>query len=355
VPIVEAQACGTPVVVSDTTSMPELVGAGWKVPGEPMWHDSQSAWARRPFIASIVAAYEEAYEQARGEEMRAQAWGFAQEYDADRVLAEHWEPALKQLADALTRRSEDAARAPGRPQVRVREADGLLWLDRGKGTEDYLGLGEHEVELLGIVEPLLPDGGVLLDVGAHVGHYSLRLAGKASQVFAVEPNPAAVSGLRRNLALNDIGNVIVLELAAWHEATWLMLDDPHGHEGGGSTRTVDPTGPDDARSAVRADRLDAAPELHRLDRLDLVKLDVEGADLHALWGMAELLARHRPVLFVECHDYCGYYERSDLEALLTELGYGWEVAFTYETHWSPEGVRDEPVDADYLICRPVTP
>jgi FkbM family methyltransferase len=355
VPIVEAQACGTPVVVSDTTSMPELVGAGWKVPGEPMWHDSQSAWARRPFIASIVAAYEEAYEQARGEEMRAQAWGFAQEYDADRVMAEHWEPALKQLADALTRRGEDAARAPGRPQVRVREADGLLWLDRGKGTEDYLGLGEHEAELLGIVEPLLPDGGVLLDVGAHVGHYTLRLAGKASQVFAVEPNPAAVSGLRRNLALNDITNVTVLELAAWDEKTWLMLDDPHGHEGGGSTRTVDSTGPDDTRSAVRADRLDASPELHRLDRLDLVKLDVEGADLNALWGMAELLARHRPVLFVECHDYAGYYERADLEALLTELGYGWEVAFTYETHWSPNGPLTEPVKADYLICRPVTP
>jgi FkbM family methyltransferase len=286
--------------------------------------------------------------------MRAQAWAFAQAYDADRVLAEHWQPALKQLEEALGRSAEDARHTPAAPAVQVRQADGLLWVDRGAKSEDYLALSEHESELLGIVEPLLPDGGVLLDVGAHVGHYALRLAGKASQVFAVEPNPAAASGLRRNLALNDVNNVIVLELAAWDQHTWLMLDDPHGHEGGGSTRTVDPTGPDDARSAVPGKPLDDTQVLQDLDRLDLVKLDVEGADLHALRGMAVLLEQHRPVLFVECHDYAGYYQRADLEALLAELGYGWEVAYTYQSHWSPDGPRDQPAAADYLICRPVT-
>jgi FkbM family methyltransferase len=352
VPIVEAEACGTPVIVTDTTAMPELVGAGWKVPGEPMWHDSQSAWARRPFIASIVAAYEEAYDRARDEQMRAQAWAFAQEYDADRVLAEHWEPALKHLADALARRGDDAARAPGRPQVRVRQADGLLWVDRGTGSEDYLGLAEHEAELAPIVDGLLSAGGVVLDVGAHVGHWALRLAGKAAQVFAVEPNPDAASGLRRNVAVNDLGNVSVLEFAAWDEVAWLRLDDPHAHTGGGSTRTV-PGKPDTA--GVAGMRLDTSPQLRHLDRLDLVKLDVEGADLHALRGMAGLLSRHHPVLFVECHDYCGYYTRAELEETLSRLGYQWEVAFSYQTHWSPEGPRAEPAKADYLICRPVEP
>jgi FkbM family methyltransferase len=363
VPIVEAQACGTPVVVTDTTAMPELVGAGWKVPGEPMWHDSQSAWARRPFIAEIIAAYEQAYEHARTDEMRAQAWAFAQAYDADRVLAEHWQPAFKQLEEALGRSAEDARRTPAAPAVQVRQADGLLWVDRGKGSEDYLALGEHESELWPIVAPLLPDGGVLLDVGAHVGHWALRLAGRAGHVYAVEPNPAAASGLRRNVALNDVGNVTVLEFAAWDETGWLRLDDPHGKESGGSTRTVPLKNADTAHAepvgaelntAVPARRLDRTPELAGLDRLDLVKLDVEGADLHALRGMAGLLERHRPVLFVECHDYAGYYQRPDLEVLLTELGYGWEIAYTYQSHWSPDGPRDQPAAADYLICRAVT-
>lgn len=359
VPIVEAQACGTPVIVTDTTAMPELVGAGWKVPGEPLWHDSQRAWARRPLIAGIVDAYEQAYQHARDDDLRAQAWAFAQDYDADRVLEDFWVPALKQLEAAVDARRVAAGRAPdpsALPAPQVRQADGLLWLDRGRRTGDALGFAEHEAELKPIVEPLLPDGGVLLDVGAHVGHWSLRLAGKASQVFAVEANPATAATLRRNIALNDIGNVTVLEFAAWDETTWLRLDDPAGQVAGGSTRTVALGGPDgEERTGVPARRLDSLAELHALDRLDLVKLDVEGADLHALRGMAGLLERHRPTLFVECHDVYGYYERADLEALLTELGYRFEVAYTYPTQWRPEGVADTPADADYLLCTPIKP
>lgn len=349
IPIVEAQACGTPVIVNDTTAMPELLGAGWKVAGERLWHDSQSAWARRPLISSIIDAYEQAYDQARDEDMRARAWAFAQDYDADRVLEEHWKPALERLEAALeARRAEAVAKATAPPKPVVREADGLLWLDRGRQTEDYLALTEHESELAPIIDGLLPEGGVLLDVGAHVGHWALRLAAKASRVIAVEANPDTASTLRRNLALNDIGNVDVVEVAAWDSRTRLRLFDPNDHIEGGSTRVL----PVDNghTSTVQADRLD---DVITADQLDLVKIDVEGADLHVLRGMSGLLDAHKPTLFIECHDYAGYYERADLEALLTELGYGWEVAFTYQSQWRPDGIADEPADADYLVATPV--
>ncbi len=350
VPIVEAQACGTPVVVTDTTAMPELCGSGWTVPGERLWHDSQRAWARRPLIGGIVEAYELAYEHARGEDMRAQAWVFAQDYDADHVLTEYWKPALERLEAALERAREDAAQPPRPSAPTVREADGLLWLDRGAGTGDSLGWADHEAELRPIIESLLPDGGVLLDVGAHVGHWSLRLAGCASQVYAVECNPETATTLRRNIALNDIGNVVMFEFAAWDSRTLLVLDDPHHQVGGGSTRTLPPHPGFDGR--IQALPIDDIGELKGLDRLDLVKLDVEGADLHALRGMRGLLAKHRPTLFIECHDYCGYYERADLEALLAELGYQWRVAYTYMSQWRPDGVAEQPVPADYLVCTP---
>ena len=350
IPIVEAQACGTPVIVNDTTAMPELVGAGWKVAGERLWHDSQSAWARRPLISSIVDAYEQAYDQARDEDMRARAWAFAQDYDADQVLQEHWKPTLERLEAALeSRRAEAVANPAALPKPAVREADGLLWLDRGRQTEDYLALTEHESELAPIIDGLMPDGGVLLDVGAHVGHWALRLAGKASKVIAVEANPDTASTLRRNLALNDIRNVDVIEVAAWDSRTKLRLFDPNDHIEGGSTRVL----PVDNGHAgtVQADRLD---DVITVDRLDLVKIDVEGADLHVLRGMSGLLDAHKPTLFVECHDYAGYYERADLEALLTELGYGWEIAFTYQSQWRPDGIADEPANADYLVATPVS-
>jgi len=352
VPIIEAQACGTPVVVTDTTAMPELVGAGWKVPGERMWHDSQSAWARRPLISGITDAYEQAYDQV-DEHMSARAWAFAQDYDADHVLQEYWKPALERLETALDKRRDEKP-APARRVTTVREADGLAWLDHGPNSGDAIGWADHEKELKPIIEPLLPDGGVLLDVGAHVGHWSLRLAAKASRIHAVEANPATAQILRRNLALNDITNVSVLEFAAWDEDTWLTLEDPNSQDHGGSTRTV-PMGPADDKEHVEvpAKRLDQTPDLQELGRLDLVKLDVEGADIHALRGMAGLLAQHKPTLFIETHDVYGYYARGDLEAALTELGYTWSVAHTIETYWTPDGVADEPGYADYLVCKPV--
>jgi FkbM family methyltransferase len=339
IPIVEAQACGTPVVVTDTTAMPELVGAGWKVPGQPLWHDSQRAWARQPLIGGIVDAYEQAYEHARDEDMRAQAWAFAQDYDADRVLEDFWVPALKQLEAAVESRRTAATKPPdpGSLHTKVWEADGLLWLNRGKGTDDWIGWSQHEETLQPVMEELLPAGGVFLDVGAHIGRWTLRMAGRASRVVAVEPNPDTLQVLRKHLAINDISNVTVLEFAAWDEQSFLTLQDNNHRLAGGSTRTL-PIGEPDGEEhvAVPARRLDSFAELHALDRLDLVKMDVEGSDLHALRGMAGLLAKFRPALLIERHDVYGYYQLDELTALLTELGYQWrEVKY---------------LTAPYLVC-----
>jgi FkbM family methyltransferase len=339
--IIEAQACGTPVIVTDATAMPELCGAGWRVGFEPIWHESQGAWAAIPRVSEIAAAYLEAYDQA--DSLRDDARAFAEQYDADLVAEMYWEPALKQISEALDQRLEDARTpTPPSPSAHVGEASGLLWLDRGPGYGDHLGPSSHESELAPILDSLLPEGGVMLEVGAHVGHWTLRLAAKAGHIIAVEANPDTASMLRRNLGLNDIDNVVVLEQAAWDSETTLRLDDPIGQTAGGSTRTL-PTDGD----GVPASRLDALD----IGRLDLVKLDVEGADLHALRGMTGLLDQHHPTLFIECHDCYGYYTRAELEDTLTGLGYDWQIAHTYQTTWHPDGTQ-APVDADYLVCTP---
>jgi FkbM family methyltransferase len=347
IPILEAQACGTPVIVTDATAMPELCGAGWKVGYEKMWHDSQGGWAAKPLIGDIADAYELAYDKARSEDIRAEAWAFAQDYDADRVVAEYWKPVLAKFELALERRYDDLVTPPDPASLpaRIREGDGLLWVDRGGKAGDQLGPDGHEAELWPILDRLLPDGGVLLDVGAHVGHWSLRLAPKASQVVAVEANPVTASTLRRNIAINDIPNIRVVEMAAWDETTTLTLDDPYNQVAGGSTRTV----PGEA-GAIPAGRLDE--ELNWLNQLDLVKIDVEGADIHVIDGLAGLLKAFQPTLFIECHDIYGYYKREDLEAALTRHGYRWETAHSYATTWMPHGQADTPQLADYLVAVP---
>lgn len=100
VPIIEAQACGTPVIVTDGSAMAELCGAGWKVPGAPFWNPVHRAYWTRPDVDAITAAYEKAHRTARMARVRDRARTFALEYDADRIAAEYWKPTLELLGEA---------------------------------------------------------------------------------------------------------------------------------------------------------------------------------------------------------------------------------------------------------------
>ena len=95
IPIVEAQACGVPVIVTDWTSMPELVGAGWVVGGQPYYDPQHYSDFMEPSIPAIVDALESAYDSASG--MRYKAREFAIRYDADLVTENYWKPALEKL------------------------------------------------------------------------------------------------------------------------------------------------------------------------------------------------------------------------------------------------------------------
>ena len=96
IPVIEAQACGTPVIVSNFTAQPELVGDGWVVDGQPYWDAAQRSWFLTPSVSSILNSLEQAYER-RGEKSK-KAIEFAKQYEADRVYDEFWKPAMKEIA-----------------------------------------------------------------------------------------------------------------------------------------------------------------------------------------------------------------------------------------------------------------
>ena len=96
IPVIEAQACGTPVIVSNFTAQPELVGDGWVVDGQPFWDAAQKSWFLTPSVPSILNALEEAYSRGRGKSKKAVE--FARQYEADAVYESHWKPAMKEIA-----------------------------------------------------------------------------------------------------------------------------------------------------------------------------------------------------------------------------------------------------------------
>ncbi len=105
VPIIEAQACGTPVIVTDWTSMPELVGSGHKVGGTPTYTSFQS-WQKIADVDEIVHALEVEYAKTEAEalEDRKRAREFAVGYDADLVTRDYWVPALAEIEQRIAKR-----------------------------------------------------------------------------------------------------------------------------------------------------------------------------------------------------------------------------------------------------------
>jgi hypothetical protein len=91
-PVLEAQACGTRVIVSNFSAQPELVGDGWCVEVQPQWNPAQLGWFCTPMVRSIVEALEAAYDQGGGHSQ--QAADFALGYAADRVFEERWVPLI---------------------------------------------------------------------------------------------------------------------------------------------------------------------------------------------------------------------------------------------------------------------
>jgi glycosyltransferase involved in cell wall biosynthesis len=109
IPIIEAQACGVPVVVSDFSSMPELVRWGYKIqPADRVW-SALNAWQCWPDVRGIQDALEEMYQQWHGlgrqwpDSLRLQTQqSIHAEFDWDTIVREQWGPLMTQLAAHMT-------------------------------------------------------------------------------------------------------------------------------------------------------------------------------------------------------------------------------------------------------------
>lgn len=96
VPMIEAQACGTPVIASNATAQRELIGPGWLLDGTPMWDQPSRAPVFMPFVPDIV----DKLEQARAADLRTMqedCRAFALHYNVDKIYDAYWRPFIETL------------------------------------------------------------------------------------------------------------------------------------------------------------------------------------------------------------------------------------------------------------------
>lgn len=154
---------------------------------------------------------------------------------------------------------------------------------------------------------LIRPGDVIFDVGANVGFYTLlfsRLAGGTGEVHAFEPVPATFQRLAAAAATLDRSSNIRLRQAAVTSRPCAVTLFQPGEDHGQASLARHSAGSWASGTAVTAHdaeglTLDGYVREQDLRALSFIKCDVEGAELPALQGAAETLARFRPVLHLE--------------------------------------------------------
>jgi FkbM family methyltransferase len=192
-----------------------------------------------------------------------------------------------------------------------------LRLDLRESLQRDFLFGLYDRAELALVRAWLRPGGDFVDVGAHIGMYSVAAAlalGDRGRVLAFEPNPAARAQLEANLALNGCVGVTVSAAAVSDSVGETVLHVPATPDPsfssleGGRFAEGEPV-------RVETTTVDRAVEEHGL-RPAVVKIDIEGGEVRAVSGMERTLEL-RPALLVEVDAESG----AELERRLAPHGY----------------------------------
>ena len=199
--------------------------------------------------------------------------------------------------------------------------------------------GRYEPQETQLAQGVLGPGMVVVDVGANWGYFSLvcaHLVTARGRVIALEPHPRLAAMLARNVQENRLPQVAVHRVAAGaRSASAAFVGFDEGGGNWGVSRAAHGAEVADFESAAVA--IDAFLDDSNVGRVDLIKIDIEGAEGDAIRGMADGLARHRyRYALVECHPAelarLGTSVAQCLAPFLTAGYRGWHIDHSPEMH-----------------------
>ncbi len=167
-------------------------------------------------------------------------------------------------------------------------------------TDDIIHiLSAREPKQRKIIEQTLRQGDVFIDAGANIGFYTIIAAncvGPTGSVYAIEMMPPTAERLRLNLSKNNITNVHVIENALSHIDDEIITATTFEGKYGQSSIAANLYDNDRSiRYDVKTAKLDSL--LSNIGKISLIKMDLEGAEYHALMGSSNIISRCDAILY----------------------------------------------------------
>ena len=247
--------------------------AGFRLISEP--HEAEDPWAKKPAVTATLP-------QRIGRFLRS--------------------PARRKYITLANRARRIFPRMP----IPLRLPFGAWWLAEKSALDQELIYNEFEKMERGFVERLLRRNMTVVDAGAHHGLYTLlasKRVGWKGRVIAIEPSPRECERLEKHLRLNRCSNTELVPCALGEdpgEADLYLVDGFQDW-----CNSLRPPAVDEPVRTVRVSvrRLDDVLAELGVSKVDLIKLDVEGAELSVLRGTMKLLQREsRPAILAEVQD-----------------------------------------------------
>jgi FkbM family methyltransferase len=236
----------------------------------------------------------------------------------------------------------------------------LIWKpeDIGNAPNALVNYGVYEAE----ESPYLLRAGegaqVVFDIGANVGFYSLHWASRIAQggqIHAFEPVPSTFAWLKRNVEINHLTEVVrTNNFGLSDEKKTLSIYLPA--VSGCGAASIKNLHPEESSQVVEVDvrTLDDYVSEAGLSRIDLIKIDVEGAELFVIKGGFKTIAQTKPLIFMELlrkwSKPFGYHPNEVL-ALLGEIGYR---CYTFEDNKVIpfDTMTEETVQTNFFFAHP---
>jgi FkbM family methyltransferase len=195
---------------------------------------------------------------------------------------------------------------------------GRYWVPKGSDYALAWNLAEQERNIYGTGDLGVRDGDVVLDCGANVGVYTREaLSAGARLVVAIELAPENLECLRRNFVEEvRAGSVVIYPKGVWHQDDVLTLYVDSENAAADSVVLRPKTSREGPK--VPLTTIDKLVGELKLDRVDFIKTDIEGAEQNALAGAKETLGKHRPRLAISA-----YHRPDDPEKIPELVRAGW--------------------------------